>query len=250
MTGNLKVSNGFVRVPGMPNPFKGIDLTADFKGESFTVQLNGLTCGGSRLTRGTLTLNNLERPVISANIDMTRFNPSDFIAGAAQNFEIPKLSRDGIFSRSSGELTFRSNEFVLRNVTAKNVFVRTLLASGIINIPSITMALFEGEAAMSASLDLTGASPKVSISGAMSRLQSDLILTAFGNTAKDLTGTAFVNGNLTSEGKTIKELVSHLSGAVSMYNRNGVIRRWNLLSKIFGALNLYDLLARQSGFWP
>jgi hypothetical protein len=248
MTGNLKVKNGFVHVPGLKNPLEGIDLTADFKGESFAVQLNGLACGGSRLTRGSLTLNNLEKPVFTANVDMARFNPSDFTTGTGTKFQIPQITRDGILGRSSGELTFRSNEVALRNVTVKNVFMRTLLANGMINIPTATMRLFEGEAAMNASLDLTGVSPKLSIGGALSRLQSDLILAAFGNTSKDLTGTAFINGNLTSEGRTLKELISHLSGAVSMYNRSGVIRRWNLLSKIFGALNLYDLLRGKVDF--
>lgn len=248
MNGNLRVNNGFIRVPGIPNPFRGVNLVADFRGDSATVQLNGLTSGGSRLNKGTLTLDNLEKPSISANFDMARFNPTDFFAAGGEKFRLPKLTQDGIFFRSSGEMIFRSNEFVLRNVTAKNVLVRTSLTNGMISIPSITMGLFEGEATMNGSLDLTGVSPKLSISGAMSRLQSDLVLAALGSTSKDLTGTASVNGNLASEGKTLKELISHLSGSVSMYNRNGVIKRWNILSKIFGALNVYDLLRGKVDF--
>lgn len=248
MTGTIKVNNGFVRVPGLSNPLKDIDLAADFKGDSFAVQLNGLTCGASRLTRGTLTLNNPERPSISASIDMARFNPADFNPGNGAKFRILESNRDNIFSRSSGELILRSNETVLRNVTIRNVSARILFSNGMINIPSATMGLFGGEAAVSASLDPTGTSPKLSISGSISRLQSDLVLAALGSTAKDLTGTAFVNGNLTSEGRTTEELVSHLSGSISIYNRDGVIRKWNLLSKIFGALNFYDLLRGKVDF--
>ena len=60
MVGNVKVKNGFLRLPGMAKPFRHVDLLADFKGTSFDVQMNALTCGQSVLRKGMLKVNGLE----------------------------------------------------------------------------------------------------------------------------------------------------------------------------------------------
>ena len=39
-----------------------------------------------------------------------------------------------------------------------------------------------------------------------------------------------------------------MSGEVTIYDSDGVIRKWNLLAKIFGALNVYDLLRGKVDF--
>ena len=248
LTGNLKIEKGYVQVPNMTNPLRDIDLSADFRGEFFTANLDGLTCGGSKLAKATFTLNDLERPMIAANIEMERLNPAYFSSLKRTVSGIPVFPSEGVFARSSADVTLKVSEFIMKNVNARDLHINVTSNNRIINFTSIRAALFDGSTAMSGTLDLTGTVPKLAVNGRMSRMQSDLLLVALGGTAKDLTGTAFVNGNLTSEGKNMNELAANMSGTVSLYSRNGVIQRWNLLSKIFGALNFYDLFRGKIDF--
>jgi uncharacterized protein YhdP len=56
----------------------------------------------------------------------------------------------------------------------------------------------------------------------------------------DSTGMAY--GSLSSAGEKPADWLYNLDGAITFYSRDGVIKRWNLLSKIFGVLNIYDLV--------
>ncbi len=44
----------------------------------------------------------------------------------------------------------------------------------------------------------------------------------------------------------MKELTGNISGDLAVYSQNGLIKRWNLLSKIFGLLNVYDIFRGKS----
>ena len=42
MVGNVKIKNGFLHLPGLTKPFRHVDLSADFKGTSFDVEMNSI----------------------------------------------------------------------------------------------------------------------------------------------------------------------------------------------------------------
>ena len=93
MVGNVKIKNGFLHVPGLTKPFRHVDLSADFKGTSFDVEMNGLTCGQSVLRKGVLKVNGLETPRFSLSIDMERFNLVDFTGAGKKPFRFHSYHR-------------------------------------------------------------------------------------------------------------------------------------------------------------
>ena len=248
MVGNVKIKNGFLRLPGMAKPFRHMDLFADFKGTSFDVQMNALTCGQSVLRKGVLKVNGLETPRFSLSIDMERFNLADFAGDGKKPFRIPLIPQESILGRASGEMSLKAKEVTLGNIPGKNLDINGVMADRKITVSELKMGLFDGEADIEGAIDLSGKSPNLYTTGKVGKIKSDLALKAFGSTTKDITGTGFINGNLRSEGATVTDLIGNMGGEVTLYNSDGVIRKWNLLSKIFGALNLYDLLRGKVDF--
>jgi uncharacterized protein YhdP len=145
-------------------------------------------------------------------------------------------------------MSLKAKEVTLGNIPGKNLDINSVMNDRKITVAELKMVLFDGEADIQGTIDLSGTSPNLNTSGKIGKIKSDLALKAFGSTTKDITGTTFINGSLKSEGNTVTNLVSNMDGEVTLYNKDGVIRKWNLLSKIFGALNLYDLLRGKVDF--
>ena len=248
MVGNVKIKNGFLHVPGLINPFRHMDLSADFKGTSFDVQMNALTCGQSVLKKAVLKVDSLETPRFSLSIDMERFNLVDFAGDGKKPFRIQIIPQQSVLGRASGEMSLKAKDVTLGNITGKNLEINSVMADRKINVSALKMGLFDGEADIRGVVDLSGKSPNLYTDGKVGKIKSDLVLKAFGSKTQDITGTAFINGNLRSEGATVTDLVGNMSGEVTIYDSDGVIRKWNLLAKIFGALNVYDLLRGKVDF--
>jgi uncharacterized protein YhdP len=62
-----------------------------------------------------------------------------------------------------------------------------------------------------------------------------------GSKTSIIEGEGAVMGNLYFEGEKTSEMLGSLQGTMSIFGRNGTIRKWNLLAKVFSLLNLYDL---------
>jgi hypothetical protein len=248
MVGNVKIKNGFLRLPGLAKPFRQMDLFADFKGTSFDVEMNRLVCGQSALRKGLLKVNDLESPRFSLSIDMERFNLIDFAGEGKKPFQIPLISQGSILGRASGEMTLTAKDIFLGNIAGKNLEIHGIMVNRKITIPSLKLGLLDGEADVEGAIDLSGKSPGLFATGKVGKIKSDLALKALGSTTNDITGTVFISGNLSSEGAIATDLIGNMGGEVTLYNRDGVIKKWNLLSKIFGALNLYDLLRGKVDF--
>jgi hypothetical protein len=248
MMGNVKIKNGFFHIPGLVKPFGHVDLFADFKGTSFDVQMNALTCGQSVLKKGMLKVNGLEAPKFSLSIDMERFNLVDFAGDGKKPFRIPLIPQESILGHASGEMSLKVKDVTLGKIPGKNLDINGVMVDRKITVSELKMGLFDGEADIQGAIDLSGKSPNIYTTGKVGKIKSDLAFKAFGSTTKDITGTGFINGTLKSEGAIVTDLISNMDGTVTIYNSDGVIRKWNLLSKIFGALNLYDLLRGKVDF--
>ena len=248
MVGTMSIQNGHVRIPGLKRTLSRIELSAAFKGNSVDVQLNNLVCGQSIINKGMLTVTGLETPVFSLSVDMDRLNIGDFVTEKTNGFRIPIIPEKNILAKANGEISVKAKEFILGDVGAGDLKTEAVMAGGKIVIPRITMGIFEGRADLQCAIDLSGKTPLLSAKGRLGNMKSDLIFAALGGKGKDITGTTFISGSLASEGATAADLIGNMDGTAVIYNRDGVIRKWNLLSKIFGALNVYDLLRGKIDF--
>ncbi len=242
MVGNVKINNGFLRLPGLPKPLSHMNLVADFKGNSFDVQMTGLACGQSVLKKGMLKVNNLETPQFALSLDLERFNLLDFKGSKEKDFKIPLIPQGSVLARANGEMSLKVKEITLGKITGKNLEVSGVMTDRKINISELKAGIFDGETDIKGIIDLSGTIPYVYTNGRIARASSDLILQAFGSTTNDIVSKALIRGDLKSEGDNVPDLIKNMDGNMAIYSRDGVIKKWKFLSKLFGVLNVYDLL--------
>lgn len=239
VVGNVQMRKGFVKLPGMPHVMKNIDLNADFRGYECDVTVNGLTTGSSVVKKASLKVKGFETPKFDMVVSMDRLNSKDF--GSEGDFAMHSIRKDSVLARSSGKMSIRASDVNLGRVTAKDLEVNAFMTDRKINVSDLKLRVFGGETDIKGMVDLSGPVPSLYTHGRMSRIKAGIFFAAMGGTSQEITGDAHIMGTLKSEGTTWKDLKANLSGDTSVYSRDGVIKRWNLLSKIFALLNVYDL---------
>ena len=244
--GTVKIKNGFFKVPGMAKALSNIDLTSDFRGKDFDVTINGLTCGKSVLKKAVLSVKGLESPRFNVVANMDRLDISDFRNGS--EFRIGSMKKEGFLARTSGNMSLRVKELKTGKVQGNDLEINAFMTDRKINISELKLRMFDGEIDAKGMADLSGEMPYLYINGKMMRVKAGVFFQALGSTSQEISGTAHLNGAIKTEGTTGKELIGNMNGDVSVYSRNGVIKRWKLLSKIFALLNVYDLVRGKIDF--
>jgi uncharacterized protein YhdP len=81
-------------------------------------------------------------------------------------------------------------------------------------------------------------------------IRSGLFLRTFGGKAEIMDGKTTLTADLHSWGSRTREILDNINGEIIVYSRDGVIKRWNLLSKVFSILTLkfYDLFKGKMDF--
>ncbi len=246
VVGSVQMKKGFLKLPGMPHIMKNIDLDADFRGHECDVTVNGLITGSSIVRKAVLKVNGFEAPKFDLVIGMDRLDSKDFKTGG--DLTIRSIPKDGPLARSSGKMSLRASDVNLGSVAAKDLEVNAFMTDRKINVSDLKLRVFGGDTDMKGMVDLSGPVPSLYMHGRMTRVKAGIFFAAMGGTSQEITGDAYITGTLKSEGATYKELKANLSGDTSVYSRDGVIKRWNMLSKIFAALNVYDLVRGKIDF--
>jgi uncharacterized protein YhdP len=178
----------------------------------------------------------LNHPV---SLDMETFNLSDFQDN--RTFVIPVIDEQSILARAKGDIVLRAKHGDLIDVQGDNLEAKVSLSERVLNISEVKGQVFGGEADIRGRIDLSAVPPQISASARLGQVSAGLLLKSIGTKLEITEGKTNVNADLKSEGWTLRELAGPLEGEIVFYSRDGVIRRWNLLSKIFSLLNVYDL---------
>jgi uncharacterized protein YhdP len=72
-------------------------------------------------------------------------------------------------------------------------------------------------------------------------LTAQEVFSFFGASTDILDGTGSISGTLRLAGRNREELARSATGIVSVSSRDGVVRKWNLVSKLLALTNVYDL---------
>ena len=246
VVGSATMKKGFMKIPGIPGIMHNINLTADFRGHEFDVAVSGLTTGQSVLRKASLKVKGFEQPKFDLIVSMDKLNSADFKSGG--EFRMASMQKSGVLARSSGNLSVRAKDLKLGSIPAKDLEINAFMTDRKINVSDLKLRMFDGETDIKGMMDLSGAVPSVYATGRMVRVKAGLFLAAMGGTCQEISGDAFINGTLKSEGTTLRDLKANLSGDTAVYSRDGVIKRWKLLSKIFALLNVYDLVRGKIDF--
>lgn len=240
IVGSLNLRKGFFKLPGMEKVFGNIDLISNFKGREFDVTVNGLTCGKSILRKAVVNVKGLEAPRFNIVVDMDRLDTADL--KSTREFRVNSIGQESLLARAAGNLSLRSKDLNIKDVQGRDLEINAFMVDRKINVSDLKLRIFEGETNVKGMIDLSRAVPDLYIDGKMSRVHTGFFFQAFGGTSQEITGSTYLVGGLHTAGTTQKDLITGLNGEVSIYSKDGVIKRWKLLSKIFALLNVYDLV--------
>lgn len=246
MVGHARIRNGFLRLPGLKRPLRNIDLVSDFKGDAFDIVLNSFACGKSAIRKGEFYVKGRQAPQFSLSVDMDHFNPRDF----RDEYEgkIPVIRKDSIVANMTGDISIKAKAVEGPNIKAEDLEVSGVLSDRKISVARLRANTFGGQIDVHGIADLSGDKPHIYVNGRLNRIQSGTFLQSFGAKNEEIDGNAYIYGTLSGAGDSLNSLISKADGNVTLYSRNGVIKRWNLLAKTFGVLNIYDLLKGKIDF--
>jgi len=239
MVGHLRVRNGFLRLPWLKRPLRNIDLVSDFKGDAFDIVLNGFACGKSVIRKGELRIKGRQSPQFSLSVDMDYFNPRDFQDEYEGKF--PVIRGDSITASMTGDISIKAKTVESSNIKAEDLEISGVLSDRKISIDRFRTNALGGQIDLHGIADLSGNKPHVYVDGRVNRIKSGLFLQTFGVKNSEIDGNVYIYGNLSGVGDTLKTMISKADGNITLYSRNGVIKRWNILAKTFSVLNIYDL---------
>ena len=244
ITGYLTFRKGALHLPAMEKPFQDIDLVCTFEGERFTIDLSRLRSGRSVLTNGRLTVTGLSAPDFTLAVEMDHFDPLDFAGTHRKPFRMPVIEEGSLMAGATGTFLFRSKSVRMRGVTGGDLVLGGTFQDRALALTMGRMATETGELMLQGTASFASL-PRVSVAGRLRQVTAREVLALLGQKTDVFEGTGSVTGLVRLAGRDREELARSAGGTVSLESRNGVIRRWNILSKILAITNFYDLFRGQ-----
>jgi hypothetical protein len=239
MRGFVKINNGFIKLPWFTKPFKEINLNAEFKGDTSEVQIKKLVSGQTTLNNGKFSISGLETPRFSLSLNMDNLNFSDF--QGESDFSMRSINQDSLMAKATGDFALQAGDITLSNMSGTQLRITGIFRDRKLTVNQLTANILGGYADVRGNADLSNSIPAMSVQGKIVSMTGGHFLRAFGAKTSVIDGEGAVTGNFLFKGEKKTDFMESLQGNISIYSRNGTIRKWNLLSKIFGLLNLYDL---------
>jgi len=248
VAGALELHEGVVQLPFFVKPLREIELVADLKAGRSTVNLTKLRIGNSVLRNAALSLDRTESSKFSLMIDMEHLEPADLVGPEERKFRIPVIDKESLLAGLSGDLKIRAQRMAHHDLVASSVEVSGAFTDRALLVQKLTGQVLDGGFNFEGRADLSGDVPVLQISGDARDIKGGLLIRLFDPESNVLVATGRVNGSLSSTGGDTEDLLRNLQGSIAVVSRNGVIRKWNLLSKILGLLNVYESLRGKISF--
>lgn len=238
--GTIEIKNGYIKLPDIPSPLSEINLTSKFDGDEIHIKSNGIKCGNSVFNSMELRSKGIENPNFALSIDIDNFNYSDFETPG--DIVIYSIRPDNILAKAKGEAHITAKSARIGNKIGSNVLMKVVYGDRKLNLSEIKANALDGYVEGHGVIDISGTVPMISLTGKMNGISSGEFLRMFGAKTHVIESKEFIFMDINFYGNTIKDFTKTLSGKATIYSENGVIKKMNLLSKIFGLLNVYELL--------
>ena len=239
MRGFMRVNNGFLRLPWFTEPIKEINLNAEFKGDTSEILLKSIVCGQTTMGNSKLRIEGRDNPRLSLSVAMDTFNLNDFKSNSESTFR--SIHRDSLMSKVTGDFILHVGTINLLNTSGTQLRASGNFHDRKLNVNRFTGNVLGGYADATGVVDLSQNKPVIGVQGKILSMIGGHLLNVLGAKTSMIEGEGVVSGNLLFRGEKKTDFIETLQGDVGMYSRNGTIRKWNLLAKIFSLLNLYDL---------
>ena len=241
LRGSLSVKGGGLQLPSMVNPLTDMDLTSTFSGDRFDLDVSGLRAGTSRLAAGHLALSGLEAPQFALTVDMERLDPRDFATTEKRRLRIPVIPEGSLMSRAKGTVLLKARQLSANGLAGQGLLLNATFADRTIVVSQAGMTMSPGSVSLKGSVRLSR-EPEIDVMGEVKDVTAQEAFSLFGaGTENILEGTGFITGFLRLRGRDAEQLAASAEGTVRVASRNGVVRKWNLISNLLAVTNLYDL---------
>ena len=238
--GMLRLSGGALKLPFLVKPLADIELSADFKGGTSSINLMGLRIGNTVVRKGILSLEAMKSQRFSVMIDMKNFEPADLATPEKRKLSIPVIAEESLMAKLAGDFDIRSERVADEELVANDAVLTGVVIDRRIGFSRMSAKILGGTIFLEGRADLSKAVPRLDVSCKAQDIKGGLFLKLFEPDSQVLAATGAVVAHLSSSGRDSDALLRNMSGDVTVSSRNGVIRKWNLLSKILGVLNVYD----------
>ena len=241
ITGSIATRGAFLKLPWFEKPLTNINLNGEFKDDSMNVAIHSLRCGQSTLSSAVLNLKGGEAPLFFVAIEADTINYEDFRSKAP--FSLRPLSPGSLLAKARGDFLIKSKHLLFRQEKGSDFTVKGTFSRGRVTVGEAAGTIMDGQVEGKGELDLSKHQPEITVSGKLTDIRSGLLMNIFGGNAEIVEGRTMALAELSSRGRTGKELRENMKGTGSTLSKNGVIKRWNLLSKLFSllTLNFYDI---------
>jgi hypothetical protein len=239
MNGFMRVNNGFLRLPWFTEPLKEINLNAEFKGDTSEILIKRIVCGQTAMGNSKLRIEGRDNPKFSLSVSMDSLDFTDFKGDS--EFTVRSIKRDSLMAKLAGDFTMQVGTIKLSNGPGTQLRIAGNFRDRKLSFDRLTANIFGGYADATCVVDLSQKTPVISVKGKILSMANGHLLNTLGSKTTTIEGEGAVTGNLLFRGEKKADFIETLQGDVVMYSRNGTIRKWNLLAKIFSLLNLYDL---------
>jgi hypothetical protein len=239
MNGFMRVNNGFLRLPWFTEPLKEINLNAEFKGDTSEILIKRIVCGQTAMGNSKLRIEGRDNPKFSLSVSMDSLDFTDFKGDS--EFTVRSIKRDSLMAKIAGDFTMQVGTIKLSNGPGTQLRIAGNFRDRKLSFDRLTANIFGGYADATCVVDLSQKTPVISVKGKILSMANGHLLNTLGSKTTTIEGEGAVTGNLLFRGEKKADFIETLQGDVVMYSRNGTIRKWNLLAKIFSLLNLYDL---------
>jgi hypothetical protein len=239
--GTLSFHGGVLQLPSMIEPFTGIDLVCNFGGTRFTADLSSFQVGTSAVRKAHLEVKGLEAPSFDLAVDMERFDPRDFRQKAQKPFRLPVVDDGSLMAKTSGTFLLSAEHLQIREMAAKNAVMEGTFGSRTVSLKHGAVTMGTGSVSLEGSA-LFSAVPSVRVTGHLRDVAAGDVLTFIGSKPDIVEGRGFISADLRFAGRNSEELSGSATGDVHISSHDGVIKKWNLISKLLALSNIYDLL--------
>jgi hypothetical protein len=241
LNGGIKLTGGSVLVPALNGPFSGFDLSCVFDRDHFSVDVEGGRVGKTILKKGRLELADPVKPAFSLLVDLDTLDVGDLFPGSGRAIKIPSIGPDSIFARTAGSFAINARQFVFDDSNGEDFRISGDFRDRKIAVRNGNLTLSTGTGTLSGTADLAGA-PTIVASIDLANVAAKDALGLVGAETDLIDARGSISARLNLMGKDKDELLRSMAGTVEFSSNDGVIRKWNLLSKILALANIYDLV--------
>jgi hypothetical protein len=240
MQGHLSFHGDILHPPAIAKALTGIDLVCAFEGERFTVALSGVRVGESVLRNARLVMAGTDAPQFTLGVDMDSFDPADFAGIYGKRFRVPVIAAGSLAARTTGEFLLKSKTARLSGTACRDLVMRGTFGHRKLAVTQGRLEAAKGEFVFQGDAYL-GPVPRFEVKGRLSDVAAKDVLALFGGKQSIFEGTGSISADLKFTGRDGDALAKSASGTVNLASRDGVIVKWDTLSKLLALTNVYDL---------